>query len=163
MTFIPMDTKTLKERNQGILKNADCSLILTDTEHGKQAIEQFENTDDLSIAFKQFSWEELGELDSTKLEYDIDPEHIAYIIHTSGSTGKPKGTMISDRALCTLSNTFKETFRLSDADRGGVLHNFAFDFSIGETFPFLLSGSCIVMIPDDKKTDAETLNQYGGF
>ena len=160
MTFIPMDTKTPKERNQGILKNADCSLILTDTEHGKQAIEQFENTDDLSIAFKQFSWEELGELDSTKLEYDIDPEHIAYIIHTSGSTGKPKGTMISDRALCTLSNTFKETFRLSDADRGGVLHNFAFDFSIGETFPFLLSGSCIVMIPDDKKTDAETLNQY---
>ena len=91
--------------------------------------EQFENTDDLFIAFKQFSWEELGELDSTKLEYDIDPEHIAYIIHTSGSTGKPKGTMISDRALCTLSNTFKETFRLSDADRGAVFHNFAFDFT----------------------------------
>ncbi|WP_415835868.1 AMP-binding protein, partial [Corallococcus soli] len=67
------------------------------------------------------------------------PDNLAYVIYTSGSTGRPKGTLLRHRGLC---NTARETLGFMDLGPGRRLLQFfssAFDASVSEVFPALLS------------------------
>ncbi|WP_163998551.1 non-ribosomal peptide synthase/polyketide synthase [Pyxidicoccus caerfyrddinensis] len=85
------------------------------------------------------------------------PDNLAYVIYTSGSTGRPKGTLLRHRGLC---NTARETVAFMDLGPGRRLlqfFSFAFDASVSEVFPALLSGACLVLASRDELMPGEPL------
>lgn len=84
----------------------------------------------------------------------------AYIIYTSGTTGNPKGVLVNHRGLVGLREYFNRRFPVGpDA---GVLQFAAlsFDASIWEITMALLSGSRLVMVPDETKLDSLLFNEF---
>ncbi|GIH02946.1 hypothetical protein Rhe02_10130 [Rhizocola hellebori] len=84
------------------------------------------------------------------LEDNLDGEgradDAAYIIYTSGSTGRPKGVVIEHRNTHNLIDWLLANY--DAAELGGALFSgsMAFDFSIAEIYPALLSGGTVVQI-----------------
>ena len=75
------------------------------------------------------------------------PGNMAYQIYTSGSTGRPKGVMVEHRSLINLTWNFIEIFRLGPHRRMLMFLSLAFDASIGDIYPPLLSGGTVVLHP----------------
>ncbi|MES1241663.1 MAG: amino acid adenylation domain-containing protein [Acidobacteriota bacterium] len=73
------------------------------------------------------------------------PESLAYQIYTSGSTGRPKGVMVPHAGLVNLALSFAENWRLGPGDRMLMLLSLAFDASVGDLFPPLVSGATLVL------------------
>ncbi|MET0398498.1 MAG: amino acid adenylation domain-containing protein, partial [Longimicrobiaceae bacterium] len=75
---------------------------------------------------------------------ELDPDHLAYVIHTSGSTGAPKGVMLSHRSLACYADAMREHLALGPGDRVLQFASPAFDVRVEEVFPALLAGACVV-------------------
>jgi surfactin family lipopeptide synthetase C len=76
-------------------------------------------------------------------------DHLAYVIYTSGSTGRPKGVPIVQHSVLNLVGWHQRSFALSAADRATLLAGPAFDASVWEIWPALLTGATLC-IPDDE-------------
>ena len=81
-------------------------------------------------------------------------EAIAYLIFTSGSTGAPKGVEVSQRSLVNHNLAAIDLFGLSAQDRVLQLGALGFDLSLEEIFPTLLTGACLVLLPEGIKESA---------
>ncbi|MDQ0416436.1 amino acid adenylation domain-containing protein/non-ribosomal peptide synthase protein (TIGR01720 family) [Croceifilum oryzae] len=88
------------------------------------------------------------------------PSDLAYVIYTSGSTGKPKGVMVEHRSLVNLSCWHVQEFEITEQDNSTKLASVGFDASVWETFPYLVAGATIHIIPDEMRLDLYGLNQY---
>ena len=76
------------------------------------------------------------------------PQDPAYVIFTSGSTGAPKGVVVTHSNLLH-SNSARNEYYGSDADRFLLVSSFAFDSSIAGIFWTLGSGGALVLgLPD---------------
>ncbi|MCP5052282.1 MAG: amino acid adenylation domain-containing protein, partial [bacterium] len=85
--------------------------------------------------------------------------HPAYVMYTSGSSGTPKGVLVEHR---TIVNTLIWRKNYYDYRPGDVsLRNppYFFDSSVTDIFTPLLGGARLVLVPEAKKTDLETLKQ----
>ncbi len=78
----------------------------------------------------------------------VDMHDLAYVIFTSGSTGEPKAVEIPHRALANYSAYAAATFELDERDRVLQFASLAFDTSIEEIFPTLMSGATLVLRDD---------------
>ncbi|MCP5054975.1 MAG: amino acid adenylation domain-containing protein, partial [bacterium] len=84
--------------------------------------------------------------------------HPAYVMYTSGSSGTPKGVLVEHR---TIVNTLIWRKNYYDYQPGAVsLRNppYYFDSSVTDIFTPLLGGACLVLLPEEKKTDLGVLN-----
>jgi amino acid adenylation domain-containing protein/non-ribosomal peptide synthase protein (TIGR01720 family) len=91
------------------------------------------------------------------LDGAMDPAQLAYVIYTSGSTGRPKGTLLTQGGLC---NTALQTIDFMDLGPGRRLLQFfstAFDASVSEIFPALLSGATLVLVSREELMPGEPL------
>ncbi|RYZ45161.1 MAG: amino acid adenylation domain-containing protein, partial [Myxococcaceae bacterium] len=149
--WLPLDPTLPSERLDFIASNALAPVLLTHSslehlldrrgyvflmdEHAER-IER-ERTDDLGV--------------------QVDGDNLAYVIYTSGSTGRPKGTLLRHRGLC---NTALRTLDFMDLGPGRRLLQFfssAFDASVSEVFPALLSGACLVLASREELMPGEPL------
>ncbi|MCP5105502.1 MAG: amino acid adenylation domain-containing protein, partial [bacterium] len=84
---------------------------------------------------------------------------LAYIIYTSGSSGNPKGVLIEHAQLINfvyhMYNCFNRDF--GTHDRCLSLTNITFDVSVCELFLPLSFGSCVVLLPDEEKSNVYDL------
>lgn len=80
-------------------------------------------------------------------------ESIAYIIYTSGSTGKPKGVIVSQLAIVNRLLWMKDEFNIDINDAILQKTSACFDVSVWELFLPLISGSRLVMAPQDSHRD----------
>ncbi|MFG3207097.1 amino acid adenylation domain-containing protein [Streptomyces sp. NPDC048192] len=82
-----------------------------------------------------------------------EPHTPAYVIHTSGSTGRPKGVVVPHRAI--RSRVIWETDAFPSGPGDSVLHrtSLAFDISLQEIFPPLVTGARVVVADDDGQRD----------
>jgi len=71
-------------------------------------------------------------------------EDLAYVIYTSGSTGMPKGVMVEHKNLINLCTWHIKEFAVQAADKATLLANSAFDASVWELWPYLLTGACVM-------------------
>ncbi|MBW8687176.1 non-ribosomal peptide synthetase [Chitinophaga rhizophila] len=76
---------------------------------------------------------------------EVTGEDLAYVIYTSGSTGQPKGVLIRHASLADYAFTFRAYFQLTAEDSIVQQASIAFDTSMEEIFPMLISGGAVVI------------------
>ena len=96
-------------------------------------------------------------------EVKTRPSDLAYVIYTSGTTGKPKGCCIEHKNALFFSQAFNKSFDqgvLEQLKRFLWFASYGFDAAIVETFCGLLIGATIVMVTDEMRKDAGTLDDF---
>ena len=78
----------------------------------------------------------------------VAPGDLAYVIYTSGSTGEPRGVAVEHRSVLNLCEWHRRAYEVTAADRATLIASPAFDASVWELWPYLISGAS-VHIPDD--------------
>jgi amino acid adenylation domain-containing protein len=94
---------------------------------------------------------------SENLTAVCDASSLAYVIYTSGSTGKPKGVMVEHRSLLNLCNWHNEQFSVTENDRATIYAGVGFDAAVWELFPYLITGACLYVIPEEIRLDISEL------
>lgn len=83
-----------------------------------------------------------------------------YAIFTSGSTGKPKGVLMGQRAVMTMIRAYQEANNIDEESVSLQLTTFTWDIHGQELWPFLLSGSKVVLPPVDSQTNFKALENF---
>jgi amino acid adenylation domain-containing protein len=97
---------------------------------------------------------------SDRLETEITPGNLAYVLFTSGSTGKPKGVAVEHRQL--VSYTLAVGARLALPAGASHAHVSTFAADLGNTvlFPPLVTGGVLHVIAEELTTDPDGLGAY---
>ncbi|WP_066372160.1 non-ribosomal peptide synthetase [Herbidospora mongoliensis] len=85
------------------------------------------------------------------------PGDVAYIIYTSGSTGRPKGVLLEHRGVVNFTDSTRDLFDLTPADRVLGFASATFDVSVFETFSALLTGARLCVATDDERLSVDRL------
>ncbi|WP_046758934.1 non-ribosomal peptide synthetase [Kordia jejudonensis] len=127
--YVPIDTAYPKDRVAYIQKDSNCKCVIN-----AASMSEFE-------AIKhQFS--------TANSTFTPTENQLAYIIYTSGTTGNPKGVMIAQHSFSDYVTTFKNHFKLTQDDKIIQQASIAFDTSIEEIFPILVSGGELIIQKD---------------
>jgi amino acid adenylation domain-containing protein len=139
--FLPVDSSYPRERIDYIRNDSQCRLIID------QAI-----MDKFITERETYSTENNLPL--------ISPRHLAYVIYTSGSTGQPKGVMIEHGSLMNLCCWHNTAFAVTSEDRATLYAGVAFDASVWELFPYLITGACLYIVPAEIRLNIPALNDW---
>lgn len=152
--FIPIASDQPKERIDFILSNANCTLVLTNTELKKNVVNINIKTVDISSISERLLNES-----SDNLKIKIDESALAYILYTSGSTGNPKGVLISNKAFSNYIFWGKDYYDFSNKSSFALFTSIGFDLTITSTFLPLVSGGRIVIYKENSSgPDASVLD-----
>ena len=86
-----------------------------------------------------------------------EPGDVAYIIYTSGSTGRPKGVLLEHRGVVNFTDSTRDLFDLTPADRVLGFASATFDVSVFETFSALLTGARLYLATDGERVSIDRL------
>ena len=92
--------------------------------------------------------------------YKTSPENLAYMIYTSGTTGKPKGVMIQHKALLNFVHFIKNRWTLTENSRIACHSNFAFDASVEDLYPVLMTGGTLFIVPELARHDIFEMQKF---
>lgn len=145
-SYVPLDAAMPEERLTFILKDADVRLLLCDTPF------HVRNCNMLTVGDAM-----ADTVEKTMVEAAIRPENTAYIIYTSGTTGKPKGTPIRHGALSLFADSQSKLFQLQPGVPVLQYSSIAFDASVLEIFPTLLSQATLVVPTEEERKDGDLL------
>lgn len=140
--YVPLDPKSPKSHLTAILEDIRPSHILT-TRNLKHILPEGPWT--LIVLDEPEHKQDFIQQPVTNLIHSAEPKNLAYVIYTSGSTGKPKGVEIEHLALVEFALSFRQECDLKNGDRVLQFSSLAFDASVEEIFPFLISGGTIVL------------------
>ena len=96
--------------------------------------------------------DEVTQTNTTHIDKDYHPDHLAYVIFTSGTSGKPKGVMISHRAAVNTVLDINERVRLTEHDKVFAVSKLNFDLSVYDIYGLLAVGGQVIYpgLTDDK-------------
>ncbi len=138
--YLPIDPNYPKDRIVYIEKNSACRITID-----KQFIAVFKEQKPIYDA----------------IEIKRNPNDLAYVIYTSGSTGKPKGVVIEDKNLLNLCYWHINYYGANESSRATLFSGPAFDASIWEICPYLISGGTLYPISDnDTRIDTQRLSVF---
>lgn len=139
--YLPIDPGFPRERTRFMLADSNANILLAAQADGVEIIDVNTPVSPLSAACR------------------ATPANLAYIIYTSGSTGSPKGVMIEHRQLVNFVYHMYESWNraFNRDDRCLSLTNITFDVSVCEFFLPLSFGCCIVLLPEEAKSDVMDL------
>ncbi len=101
--------------------------------------------------------EKLAGYPAENLPLAATPDDVAYIIYTSGSTGRPKGVVLGHRGVVNFTDSTRELFEMTTADRVLGFASATFDVSVFETFCALLTGARLYLATDEERVSIERL------
>ena len=139
-TFVPIPSDLPITRMDYILKNSDCSLLLTES-----ALKA--KTSDLDILTVDVDTlkEDIAKAPVTYQEWEEDRDSIAYTLYTSGSTGMPKGVMIPMGALNNYLSWARNYYANGEAFNFPFFTSIGFDLTITSLFLPLITGGELVI------------------
>ncbi|CAF4205726.1 unnamed protein product, partial [Rotaria sp. Silwood2] len=145
--FLPLDIESPAERLIGLIKEAECQIILTQQDH-------FDLAKKLCSSAKIIAVDNNEEIENVTYAFQLADQrqqstNLAYVIYTSGSTGKPKGVAISHEAVLNTLLDINNRFNITYNDRIFALSHLNFDLAIYDIFGMLIAGGTIV-IPSQK-------------
>jgi amino acid adenylation domain-containing protein/non-ribosomal peptide synthase protein (TIGR01720 family) len=82
---------------------------------------------------------------------------LAYVVYTSGSTGRPKGVMVEHAGLANLISWHRRTFAVLPGTRCAMAASPAFDVSVWELWPVLVSGASLHVVDERTRSVAADL------
>ncbi len=137
--YVPVDPSGLPA--QAAIRARDCAARFAVTEESHASIL---GTSECRL----FSVENLPPSNPGERVSRARPSGRSYIIYTSGSTGRPKGVEVEHRSLSCLVAHYGTALSLGRSDRMTFLAATTFDFSIGDIWPCMAHGACLI-IPAD--------------
>lgn len=151
-TYLPIDPEYPPERVNYMLEDSGSKILLTQTHligkttfHGEViALDE--------VGLYQGSTENLMRKNTSR--------DLAYVIYTSGSTGKPKGVEIEHASLVNLVFWHQRTYHITSDDRATLIAGPAFDASVWETWPYLLSGAGLYIPNEEIRVSTTNLIQW---
>ena len=126
-TFVPIDKKLPKARQQFIQENANVAFIMTEKN------------------YRECLARDVG----TPLDLTLTENHPAYIIYTSGSTGEPKSVSVSHNGIVNLADCQIKAFEMDEHSRYLFFLSTFFDASISDISVCLLSGATLIIEKDE--------------
>lgn len=137
--YVPENPDYPEDRNQYIVSNSKCKMVLDS---------------------KSYEIENMVECENYCC--DSDPEAVAYTIYTSGSTGVPKGVVIKHCAAANTIQDINNKFNIDESSCIIGLSAFSFDLSVYDIFGALSTGAKLVIVNDQKDVDEiqNILNNY---
>jgi tyrocidine synthetase-3 len=167
--YVPLDPESPGERTRYTLVDAGARLVLVQP-HLAAKLAGIEETVGLVLLTEAMGpgEKERGvpmvqtaeNATTTNLEPLCQAGNLAYVIYTSGSTGQPKGVMVEHRSLVNLSMWHQRFYQVTEADRVAKYASGAFDASVWELFPYLISGASVYLVPETIRLDIEALQAY---
>jgi amino acid adenylation domain-containing protein len=103
---------------------------------------------------------ELAREQDDDLSRRCTPADTAYVIYTSGSTGQPKGSAIAHRNLANLVDHYRELLAIGPADRLSQIAAPAFDGTMNEIWPALITGATLDIADDDVRQSPTELARW---
>ncbi|WP_406270143.1 amino acid adenylation domain-containing protein [Nocardia sp. NBC_00881] len=143
--YVPIDPDHPAERNEYVLDNADPVCVLTTT------ADRFDTTTGIPVVAVDTLYLPVDAV--SRLDSDVHPDNVAYVVYTSGSTGRPKGVMITHRQMAHQLRWAQLAYPHDGSDV--VLHKtpITFDISTWELFWPLQTGAAIVIAEPDGHRD----------
>jgi amino acid adenylation domain-containing protein len=129
--YLPLESRTPQKRLQMMLKAAQVSIVLTDS----NLLEMLSGNGRKLLTLDRRPAEISGDLQTT----EISPEHLAYVIYTSGSTGVPKAVAIGHDSLLNLCQWHNRSFGITPTDRASQVASIGFDAAVWEIWPYLVN------------------------
>ena len=149
--YVPVDTAYPLDRISYILQDSNCKLVLTE-----KNLDQADNFTFIDINTIQHA----NEQNPSK---HAGSNNLAYVIYTSGSTGNPKGVVIEHQSIINTILWRSHYYSFGTNDRVLQLPSYAFDSSVEDIFTPLISGSSLVLIPQEKKLDLDYIGNLIAF
>ncbi|WP_433174891.1 amino acid adenylation domain-containing protein [Actinoallomurus sp. CA-150999] len=138
--YLPVDAGPLGERQRGILRDAECRIVVTDRPESIGS-----GLPDGAVLPVRPDGPASADDDADPVT-GVGPDDIAYINFTSGSTGRPKGVPIRHRAIARLVHGARYA-RLDEHTTLLQLAPVAFDAATFEIWGALLLGGTCVLYP----------------
>jgi amino acid adenylation domain-containing protein/non-ribosomal peptide synthase protein (TIGR01720 family) len=151
--YVPIDSDYPQSRISYILNDTEARLVVSDQQIKAKIIGR--QTEIIDI---ESDWSEIAKQPETNLERTVGLNNLAYLIYTSGSTGEPKGIMIEHKSMLNYVLMFKEYFSVSENDYVLQQYSIAFDASLEEIFPTLITGATLGIIKEGGR-DIETIKE----
>lgn len=155
--YIPIDSDTPKERIKFIINDCSVKTIITD----ELSFTKLPDTCVKIIVLDRIEYIERN------IDYkcpEINERCPICIIYTSGSTGTPKGVIITHGNLLNMIESFIASYVPITTDVMLPITSIGYSSFIGELFPILCSGGCIILCKKNVFADinelAELINKY---
>ena len=133
--YVPIDKYLPPKRREHIIRDAGIRLVI-DAEYVRTSA--------------------ASDAPGTSIDHSFT-QGMAYMIYTSGSTGMPKGVIVRHIGLTNLIRFCVRRWPLSGNSRIACHSTLAFDASVEDLFPVLTVGGCVVMVPEEVRTDLDEL------
>lgn len=161
--YVPLDPVYPDDRIKYILNDTKARVILTNDVHTKK-IQQIterniEKIDVVAIDSKEMQIELSNQKNTNPITLATNTS-LAYVIYTSGTTGNPKGVMIEHNSITNYVTYLINYNGLSNKSVGGQYASFSFDALVCESYPILLSGGALHIVPEQNKLDIIKVNDF---
>ncbi|MDH3601653.1 MAG: amino acid adenylation domain-containing protein [Candidatus Tectomicrobia bacterium] len=140
--YVPLDPAYPRERLAFMMADTETPVILTQT-HLRDYLPDTE----AMLVCVDTAWTHLPAEPLENPTPCSTAEHLAYVMYTSGSTGQPKGVLIPHRGLLNLIFWHQRAFEVTDQDRATQLAGLAFDATVWEIWPYLVTGATLCLAP----------------
>jgi amino acid adenylation domain-containing protein len=151
--YLPLDHQYPTKRIEYMLEDSEAKFLLT-SKTLALSLPKCSNTiliDDAMASLDQYP--------STKLEQDVNPENVLYLLYTSGSTGKPKGAKITNRNIVNLFCSLVIEPGIKETDRVPFISTISFDIASFELFFPLFKGATLVIPEHETPSDGRLFNE----
>ena len=146
--YVPMDLGYPKDRLGFMLKDADVSVLLTQSSLLKRLPGHKARTVCLDS-----NWDVVAREDQENPNNLTTPDNLAYVIYTSGSTGSPNGVQILHRSVVNFLNSMRKQPGLRGQDKLLAVTTLSFDIAVLEVFLPLIVGAQVVIASAEQTVD----------
>ncbi|MCI0665625.1 MAG: amino acid adenylation domain-containing protein [Acidobacteria bacterium] len=147
--YVPLDPTYPAERLRMIAEDAQIGALVTE----KRFVGRLPITK-VKLVVLNAEWKEIDRYSVEKLVCAVNPNNLAYVLYTSGSTGKPKGVMVPHQGVVNYLSWAAEAYEMHRGYGAPVHSSVGFDLTITSLFTPLLSGCCVVLLPEDGGIEA---------
>ncbi|MBP2630722.1 MAG: amino acid adenylation domain protein [Firmicutes bacterium] len=151
-TYLPIDPEYPSDRISYMLSDSGAQILLTQTHLLSKTA--------FNGVIIDLEEERLYQGDDNNLIRENTSQDVAYVIYTSGSTGKPKGVEIEHTSLVNLVFWHRRAHHITSEDRATLVAGPAFDASVWETWPYLVSGAGLYIPNDEIRVSTTSLIKW---